>query len=133
MAVITIARSVLDDIRLHARSEAPRECCGVLVGRDATITSHARARNLAAGTTRFQLDPIDHIKAMRESRLEGLDVVGFYHSHPATRACPSETDIAECGYFGVLHVIAGFYAGVEELRLFRITETVVEELSYQVV
>ena len=131
--MITIARSVLDDIRLHARSEAPRECCGVLVGRDATITGHARARNLAAGTTRFQLDPIDHIRAMRESRLQGLDVVGFYHSHPKSRAYPSDTDIAECGYFGVLHVIAGFDAGAEELRLFRITEHAVEELAYQTV
>lgn len=130
---MTIASQVVDDIRLHAAGESPRECCGVLIGSDSAVTAHARARNLAAGTTRFQLDPIDHIKAMRESRLQGRDVIGFYHSHPRTRAYPSETDVAECGYFGVLHLIAGIGERGEELRLFRIREDGVEELSYEVV
>ncbi|MFN7916966.1 MAG: M67 family metallopeptidase [Vicinamibacterales bacterium] len=131
--MITIDAEVLADIRRHAGAEAPLECCGVLIGRGDAITSHARARNLAGSPTRFQLDPIDHIAAMRESRRNGLDVIGFYHSHPRTPAYPSETDIAECGYFGVLHLIAGVGEQGEELRLFRIREDGVEELAYSVV
>lgn len=130
--MITIVQQVLDDICDHARSEAPRECCGVLVGRTGQILEHVRARNLADGTTRFQLDPLDHIRAMRDSRLRGLDVVGFYHSHPRSRAYPSETDVAECGYFGVMHLIAGVGESGAELRLFTIHGETITELPYEV-
>lgn len=130
--MIVIVRQVLDDVRAHAEAEAPRECCGVLIGRETEILEHARARNVAAGTTRFQIDPIDHIRAMRDSRLRGHDVIGFYHSHPRTRAYPSETDIAECGYFGVLHLIAGVGPYGPEMRLFRIEQAGVTELGFDV-
>ena len=53
-----IDRRVLDDVLAHAKQEAPRECCGVLLGAEGRIVSHARARNLAEGTTRFELDQI---------------------------------------------------------------------------
>jgi len=105
----------------------------MLIGSEGRIVSHARARNLADGTTRFLIDPVDHIRAMRDSRHQGLDVVGFYHSHPNSPAYPSATDIEECGYFGVLHLIAGIEAAQPQLRLFRLDETCVTELTYRVV
>ena len=74
--------------------------------------------NLAEGTTRFLLDPRDHIRAMREARERQMDVIGFYHSHPRSRAYPSETDVAESGYAGALHLIAGEGEGRREMRLF---------------
>ncbi|MGC4083816.1 MAG: M67 family metallopeptidase [Vicinamibacterales bacterium] len=128
--MIAIARRVLDDVRAHAREEAPRECCGILVGRDGQILAHARARNLAAGTTRFELDPADHIRAMRAARQQQMDIVGFYHSHPRSPAYPSPTDVAECGYAGMMHLIAGVGEQGEELRLFTIVEARVTELVF---
>jgi proteasome lid subunit RPN8/RPN11 len=131
--VITIVQHVLDDVRAHAEEDAPRECCGILIGRSQVILESARALNLAEGTTRFLLDPRDHIRGMREARARQLDVVGFYHSHPRSRAYPSETDVAESGYAGALHLIAGQGENGRETRLFVIDGTSVVELQFEVV
>jgi proteasome lid subunit RPN8/RPN11 len=131
--VITVVQRVLDDVQAHAREAAPRECCGLLVGLEGRILESVRARNLEEGTTRFQIDPRDHIRAIRDARERDLDVVGFYHSHPRSRAFPSETDVAEAGYAGAVHLIAGVDEhGAQQARLFRIDGEDVQELEMAV-
>ena len=129
-AAVTIVQRVLDDVRAHAREAAPRECCGILIGTSDSVVENVRAGNLADGTTRFEIDPRDHIKAVRLSRAKGLDIVGFYHSHPRSRAYPSETDKAESGYAEAMHLIAGTHETGDEMRLFRIGRDSVAELPY---
>ena len=130
--MITIVQRVLDDVRAHARAEAPRECCGILVGTGDHVLESVRASNLETGTTRFQIDPRDHIRALREARARNLDVVGFYHSHPRSRPYPSETDRAESGYADALHLIAGVAEHGDEAKLFRIGRDSVLEITYAV-
>lgn len=79
----------------HAREEAPRECCGLLVGRGESVVRSVRARNLDATATRYLIDPEDHFAAIRAARVEGLEVVGAYHSHPSSAPVPSPADVAE--------------------------------------
>jgi proteasome lid subunit RPN8/RPN11 len=79
----------------HARDEAPRECCGLLIGKDSSIVRSVRARNLDSMATRYRIDPEDHFAAIRGARAERLEVVGAYHSHPSSAAVPSPTDIAQ--------------------------------------
>ena len=79
----------------HAREEAPRECCGLLVGFGASVVRSVRARNLDVSATRYLINPKDHFTAIRSARNEGLDVVGAYHSHPSSAPVPSATDITE--------------------------------------
>jgi [CysO sulfur-carrier protein]-S-L-cysteine hydrolase len=124
---VTIVQPVLDEVLAHAREDAPRECCGVLIGRDDRVVHSVRARNLAAGTTRFHIDPRDHINALRDARSRQLDVIGFYHSHPRSPAYPSETDIAESGYAGALHLIVGMSAAGQEARVFTLENSSVTE------
>ena len=126
--MITIVQQVLDDVLAHARDDAPRECCGLLIGVPGLISESARAANLEAGTTRFQIDPRAHIEAIRAARARNLDVVGFYHSHPQSRAYPSETDVAESGYAGAMHLIVGVDNGAQEARLFTIDGATIAEL-----
>jgi proteasome lid subunit RPN8/RPN11 len=129
--VILIVPRVLEDVLAHMRDEAPRECCGVLVGVAGRIVDSRRAANLAPETTRFQIDPRDHIRAIHDARARQLDVVGFYHSHPHSPARPSETYVAEAGYAGAMHLIAGVSAeGRSEVRLFVIDGTDVRELEF---
>ncbi len=129
--MIAVVRRVLDEVRAHAGEAWPRECCGMLVGVADRIHDSARAANLEEGTTRFRIDPRDHIRAIRDARTRHLDVIGFYHSHPRSRAWPSETDVAEAGYAGVVHLIVGVgEQGAQELRLFTIDGTSVTELTY---
>ena len=100
----------------HARSAAPDECCGLLLGTADTISEARPARNIAADVRRrYLIDPVDHLAAIREARQRSLEVVGAYHSHPRSGAMPSATDAAEA--FGAfLFVIVGLQAEPPEIR-----------------
>jgi proteasome lid subunit RPN8/RPN11 len=110
------------DIIAHARAAKPAECCGLLVGTSGSVTEAVPARNLADLPTRFLIDPQDHINAIRDARVRGLEVLGFYHSHPHSPAVPSETDRAEAGYPDHLYLIASLASEPPEIRLFVFSE-----------
>jgi proteasome lid subunit RPN8/RPN11 len=86
---------VLADMAAHAVAEAPRECCGLLVGRDGHVDESVRTGNLEPGVTRFLVEPAAHFALMKRLRGTGREIVGAYHSHPRSEAVPSATDIAE--------------------------------------
>ncbi len=131
--MIEIAGSALAAIHAHAREDAPRECCGMLVGRGPRVLRAMRATNLERGTTRFLIDPHDHISALKWARERQLDVVGFYHSHPRSAAFPSERDLAESGYAGVLHlIVGGAEASWSETRMFELDPPAIRELDFVV-
>ncbi len=67
----------------------------MLIGNAEAIGRSVRARNLDARPTRYLIDPESHFAAIRTARSEGRDVVGAYHSHPASPPVPSATDVAE--------------------------------------
>jgi proteasome lid subunit RPN8/RPN11 len=91
-----IAKSAVDTIRRHAVEDYPREVCGLLVGRDESgerwVERAVPARNEAHEGDRYVVSPEDFLKAEREARPLGLEVVGFYHSHPDAEPSPSATD-----------------------------------------
>lgn len=112
----------------HARAEAPRECCGLLVGKDASIIRSVRARNSANTATRYLIEPEDHFAAIRAARAEGLEIVGAYHSHPSSAPVPSPTDIAEADSGAdFLYVIVSL--ANDEVRAYRINEGVCKPLA----
>jgi proteasome lid subunit RPN8/RPN11 len=114
-----IARSVLADMLAHAREDAPRECCGLLVGTHDSVLRSVRARNLGEGTTRYLIDPHDHFRAIRGARADGVDVIGAYHSHPSSAAVPSPTDVAEANSGAdFVYVIVSVLTG--DVRAYRI-------------
>jgi proteasome lid subunit RPN8/RPN11 len=92
----------LDDAEQRMRDLAaaayPDEGCGVLVGRrvDGRVQIHrvtsARNLNEERSRDRYVMDPGDIVRADREARVDGLDIVGFWHSHPDHPARPSQFD-----------------------------------------
>jgi proteasome lid subunit RPN8/RPN11 len=107
----------------HAREAAPHECCGFLLGRGEEIVDAVRARNVAdQPTTRFLIDPADHFAALRTARARGLEIVGFYHSHPASPPEPSSRDLAEFSYPDHLYAIVSLRTEPGEIRLFRLAD-----------
>ena len=116
-----LPRSVRDAVVAHAREAVPGECCGLLIGSPTAIASSVRAGNLSEHPTRFLIDPKDHIRARRDARAAGLDVVGFYHSHPQSAAVPSATDLAEAAYPGHLYLIVGLMGEAVDVRIYRFT------------
>jgi proteasome lid subunit RPN8/RPN11 len=104
--MICIRRSAAEALITHARAEAPRECCGLLIGQPWLVERVAPATNVRASDVSFLVDPRDHFAAIRAARAEGLSVIGGYHSHPRSEALPSATDIAESAGEEFLSVIA---------------------------
>jgi proteasome lid subunit RPN8/RPN11 len=95
---LVISARHLQTLGRHASVSYPDECCGVLIGRsseDSTVVE----RVLSVGNerqdsrhNRFLISPETVLAAHKEARALGLDVVGYYHSHPDHPARPSEFD-----------------------------------------
>jgi proteasome lid subunit RPN8/RPN11 len=117
-SVISLKSSVIECVVAHARAAAPAECCGLLLGTAACIIDAIPTRNLAESPTRFLIDPTQHIDGRRDARRRGLDVIGFYHSHPQSAAQPSERDRDEASYPDHLYLIVGLQVEPPEVRLF---------------
>ena len=108
-------------IAAHARKDAPRECCGLLVGTGRRVELAIPMANVArTPKTAFRIDPAEHIAVRRVLRHVAPDsaIVGVYHSHPKGPAVPSTRDIAESHYPEWLFLIVG--AAGRSLRAFTI-------------
>ncbi len=108
---LTISQTLYNQLRAHGEETYPHECCGILLGR-ATPAGIDVADLMRAGNTRtdsahnrYSIDPRELIAAQREGRKLGLDIVGFYHSHPDHPAHWSATDLAEAHWFGCAYLI----------------------------
>ncbi|MCU1327265.1 MAG: Mov34/MPN/PAD family protein [Bryobacterales bacterium] len=83
----------------HAQAVYPNECCGAMLGRidgdNKTVSVAMVLDNVSQGSqaARYELRPEDLLKADREARARGLDMIGIYHSHPDCDAYFSETDL----------------------------------------
>ena len=106
-----MAQSLYDQLRAHGEETYPHECCGILLGKAGEASTEVRSL-LRAGNTRtdsahnrYHIDPRELIAAQREGRTLGLDIVGFYHSHPDHPAQWSQTDFAEAHWFGCSYII----------------------------
>ena len=96
---LRIAESLLADIRRHGELAYPAECCGVLTGVTEPGKTVARLYPVANARTddphRYLIGPEAFQAAERAARVEGLEVIGFFHSHPDHPAEPSGFDVAQ--------------------------------------
>ena len=97
--MLTMTHTALHKIKVHSMEAYPEECCGILVGLenkggkevlDVLKIDNAKGENR---TRRFLITPADYRRAEAEASAEGLEVIGFYHSHPDHPAMPSQFDL----------------------------------------
>lgn len=110
MSRLFITPRHLQTIERHASVSYPDECCGVLIGRCQTGATYVE-RVLSVGNersdsrhNRYLITPETVLAAHKEARALGLDVVGYYHSHPDHPARPSDFD-REHAWPGVSYLI----------------------------
>ena len=127
-----ISRPIYDELVAHAREDAPNECCGLIGGNDSEAKTVYRARNAEASPLRYNLDPQDQFRIMTEMDEKGEELSAIYHSHTASPAYPSQTDINLAAYPGVLYLIVSLAEGEEPLRGYRIEAGTVDEVELQV-
>jgi proteasome lid subunit RPN8/RPN11 len=105
-----------------AEAVYPYEGCGILVGQPgevAEVTEVRQAQNLRGpedrARDRYLMDPAAIMTAQREADDIGLDIVGFWHSHPDHPSRPSQYDIDHAGRWpGYVFVIVSVQQGHAE-------------------
>jgi [CysO sulfur-carrier protein]-S-L-cysteine hydrolase len=128
--VLSIDRAAYDAIIAHARRDHPDEACGVIAGpagsdRPVRIVPML---NAARSATFYEFDSHDLLRLYREMEANGEEPVVIYHSHTATEAYPSRTDISYAAEPGAHYVLVSTRApGAPEFRSFRIVDGIVTE------
>lgn len=114
-------------LRQHGEKVYPEESCGILLGRflgeDRSVVSAIPCTNVRRDSplNRYAIDPKEVIHVQREGREQGLEMVGFYHSHPDHPAEWSMTDLAEAHWLLCSYVITRVSEGAAaETRSYRL-------------
>ncbi|HEX5758248.1 MAG TPA: M67 family metallopeptidase [Thermoanaerobaculia bacterium] len=128
MTCLVLLPSDLATIERQAAEAYPEECCGVLLGRVTgervevdRVVPAANEREESRGN-RFVIGPETVLEAQRSARDAGLEIVGYYHSHPDHPARPSEFD-REHAWPGLSYLIVAVTGGhASEVRSWRLAD-----------
>jgi len=94
--VLRIARAHVDEMIAHARADHPDEACGVIVGPEGSDHPARLVRMINAdrSPTFFRFDPSEQLQLAKQLDAADEEIIVVYHSHTATEAYPSRTDIS---------------------------------------
>lgn len=125
-------------LRKHGEETYPHECCGVLLGKSEPegniVREIVRAGNTRTDSAhnRYNIAPQELVKIQRQARGLGLDIVGFYHSHPDHPAQWSPTDFAEAHWLGCSYIITSVEKGKAALtNSFLLTGTAEDNKKFE--
>ena len=132
--MLTIDQATHDAIIAHARRDHPDEACGIVAGAIGSDlpTRHIPMLNAAMSPTFYEFDSGDLLRLYRDMDDRGEDPVVVYHSHTATEAYPSRTDInlasePEAHYVLVSTRDGAHESGPVDFKSYRIVDGVVTE------
>jgi proteasome lid subunit RPN8/RPN11 len=134
--VLTIDRATYDAIVGHARRDHPDEACGVVAGAQGSDrpSRFIPMVNAARSPTFYEFDSADLLQLYKEMDAADEEPVVIYHSHTATEAYPSRTDISYASEPHAHYVLVSTRSEDEtEFRSFRIVGGAVTEEPVQVV
>ena len=138
--MLRIDQETYDAIVAHAKRDHPDEACGVVAGPEGSDRPERFIPmvNAASSPTFYEFDPTDLLKLYREMDARAEEPVVVYHSHTATEAYPSRTDIGLAMEPNAHYVLVstrehGNSDGPVEFRSYRIVDGVVSEEEISVV
>ena len=132
--MLALEKRFIDEMVTHARKEAPNECCGIIAGRDGRAVKLFRTKNAEASPYRYNVDPQDLFRIYRECEERGWEFLAIYHSHTASEAYPSPTDVRLAFWPEAYYVLVSLqHPDTPVVRAFRILDGEVskEEISAQ--
>ncbi len=134
--MLVIGRDIVDAIVAHARRDHPEEACGIVAGPagSQSPTRHIPMDNADRSMTFFRFDSKEQLRVWREMDDRDETPVVIYHSHTATEAFPSRTDVDIAGYPESHYLLVSTRDPERaEFRSFRIVDKQVTEEPVQVV
>jgi [CysO sulfur-carrier protein]-S-L-cysteine hydrolase len=133
--MLTISRALVDQIIEHARADHPDEACGVIAGPEGSDrpVRFIPMQNAARSPTFYEFDSGEQFQVWREMGNRDEEPVVIYHSHTATEAYPSRTDISYAGEPQAHYVLVSTRDEAEtEFRSYRIIDGGVTEEPVQI-
>ncbi|HEY1970767.1 MAG TPA: M67 family metallopeptidase [Pseudonocardia sp.] len=137
--VLVIRKDLVDEIVAHARRDHPDECCGVIAGPEGSDRPQRFIPmvNAARSPTFYEFESGDLLRLYRQMAANDEVPVVIYHSHTATEAYPSRTDISYASEPDAHYVLVSTRedqpAGDPEFRSYRIVDGTVTEEPVEVV
>jgi len=121
---LVLQTGVGDAIRAHGAETYPNECCGALYGRDGVVTATFALPNTTeeGPRRRFLVRPQDYQEAERRASELGVELLGFYHSHPDHPARPSQYDLDHAWPFFSYIIVAVRGGAPEDMTSWRLRE-----------
>lgn len=98
---ILVNNEIMDSMHRHALSDFPNECVGFFYGSeqngDKVVTEYHPLENSKEGDQRrrFEISPLDYMKAENYAITKNIKLLGVYHSHPLHPAKPSIHDLKQ--------------------------------------
>jgi proteasome lid subunit RPN8/RPN11 len=117
MSRLHLPKPVYEAMRAHGEETYPHECCGAMLGQPNgsgwDVVEAVRAGNTRTDSAhnRYNIAPVELVRIQRSAREKGLEIAGFYHSHPDHPAQWSPTDFAEAHWLGCSYVITSVAQG----------------------
>lgn len=134
--MLVIRADLVEAMVAHARRDHPDEACGLLAGPEGSDRPerHVAMVNAERSPTFYRFDPTEQLRVWRDLEAAGEAPIVVYHSHTATEAYPSRSDVAYAGEPDAHYVLISTRDPAEhELRSFRIVDGVVTEEPVSVV
>ena len=133
--MLSLDPAVRDAIVAHARRDHPDEACGIVAGPVGSGRAErvVEMTNAARSMTQYEFEPAEQLRVYREMDDRDEEAVVVYHSHTATEAYPSRTDVRHASQPDAHYVLVSTRdPRAAELRSYRIVDDVVTEEEVQV-
>jgi proteasome lid subunit RPN8/RPN11 len=131
--VLVLPQDMVDRVVVHARRDHPDECCGVIAGLDGVASRLFEMQNAERSPTGFVFDSAEWLRVSRDIDDADEEPLVVYHSHTATEAYPSRTDLRWSATAGFPHwLLVSTRAEPLELRSFTMADGVVTEEEVRV-
>jgi proteasome lid subunit RPN8/RPN11 len=134
--VLTIRRDLVEAMMAHARADHPDEACGIIAGPEGSDRPErfVAMANAERSPTFYRFDSGEQLRVWRQLDADAEVPVVIYHSHTATEAYPSRTDVSFAAEPDAHYVLVSTRdPEVPELRSYRIIDGEVTEEPVEVV
>jgi len=124
---VKLPQPFLDELIAHAQEDAPNECCGIIAGKDGSAAKLFRAKNAEASPYRYSVDSDDLFRIFRECEANDWSFLAIYHSHTASEAYPSATDVRLAFWPEAYYILISLRDAAPVVRAFRILDGAITE------
>ena len=128
VVTLSLPQSFIDEMIEHAKEDEPNECCGIIASEDGRAVKLFRAKNAEASPYRYNVEPKDLFRIFRKCEENGWSFLAIYHSHTASEAYPSPTDVRLATWPEAYYVLVSLENANEPVvRAFRILDGAISE------